>query len=72
MNAKRSRWGFQWAWIILAMSIPVVGFTTAAVVMFLHNHVWPGVTFTILAFFTMPNVRIHPPTDEESDRDSDL
>lgn len=67
MSSSKSRWGLQYSLIIFTMSIPVVAFTAAAVIMFLDHQVWPGAIFTVLAFFTLPNVRVHPPKNDGSD-----
>lgn len=64
---KMKNWGLQYACIIFAMALPVLGFTAAAVIMFLDSQVWPGSIFTILAFLTMPNVKVNPPKDSQDD-----
>lgn len=71
MSGKKNKWGLQYACIIFAMSLPVLGFTAAAVFMFLDHQVWPGVVFTLLAFLTMPNVKIHYPRSQALDSDDD-
>ena len=65
MRDKKNKWGLQYACIIFAMSLPVMGFTAAAVIMFLDHQIWPGVVFTLLAFLTMPNVKVNPPKDSQ-------
>ena len=60
---KKKQLIWQWACVIFAMSIPVIGFTGAAVIMFLDHQVWPGIVFTLFAFLTMPNVKVTPPKE---------
>lgn len=73
MSDKKNRWGLQYACIIFAMSLPVLGFTAAAVFMFLDHQVWPGSIFTLLAFLTMPNVKVKQPSFlQKEDPDDDI